>query len=853
MSDDRGQFFLNSLHLIAQTKGNPEQVYDFWQNNLDQLDEELLLCIPAVVTAIVEDKTPEAQTSIAAMVRVFGNLIQQFPLGNRRINLEAAITALQYSLKVFTRADFPVQWAGTQNNLGLAYSDRIEGDRKQNLEAAITALQYSLEVFTRTDFPVQWATIQNNLGLAYYVRIEGDRKQNLEAAITALQYSLEVRTRKDFPVQWALTQNNLGAAYSDRIEGDRKQNREDAITAYRFSLEVQQPHLLPLGCLQTAGNLGNLAFQMGDWSQAIEAYSQAFTAIEKVRSWELTEQRRQEILNQSIGVYENMLQSCINANRLDLALQTIERIRSKRLVDLMATPDLYLQGQIPEPVSQLLQKIADTQGQIDGFRSRVSLPELAGIGTRSRAASAPPSAEIQALEAQKQSLRDQLSRFDAVSAQLLDIQLPDVAKIQTDLVDQPDVALLSFYTTDHDTHILVVRQNTIHCFTCAGQGFEQLQRWLIYEWLKPYVDNRRLWRAQMPLRLAELAEKLELNRLIAEHLQDVRELILIPHLLLHLIPFAALPLTYNTPAHPKPYFGDRFLLRYAPGCQVLKFCTDRAPLSKPLKYGTVENATEDLPFAAIEGEAIAKIFQIADHFRLRGPQQATPNAYRQLLDKVNALASCHHASSRLDNPLESALILGNNRRITLGELLSPAWRFANLDDVFLSCCETGMAMPQSFTDELLTLGTGFLCAGARSVLSSLWAVSDLATACFSQLYHQERANKHNRITALQTAQQKLRKMTGAELRTLSQTDFIPGIEQQQAQLEQQRQNARQNARQNQKTDSTAAQEWAKAARRYGELIDKLATSKANLEDLWQQDYPFNHPIYWAPFVCQGLR
>jgi CHAT domain-containing protein len=755
--------------------------------------------------------------------------------GERKDNIELAIQAHHASLEVYTQQNFLMEWAATQINLSNAYHDRIEGEHKDNIELAIQTCQALLEVVTRQDSPVEWAMTQHNLGCALFDRIKGDRKENIELAIQAYRSSMKVYTRQDFPVEWASNQNNLGCAYCNRIEGDRKENIKLAIQAYKAALEVKQPELMPLDCRRTGYNLGNLAFQEEDWPIAIEGFEKAISAVEKSRSWVISDLRRHEILDESIDIYEKMLQSCINADRLDLALQTIERVRSKRLADLIATSNLYSKEKIPESIQLILKRIANIQQQIDNFNVAVpkSVPELIGARTIDHIAVKPLIDLIHSLEVQKQNLLDKLSRYDAVSAQLVKLSSPNITHIQTDLIDRPDVALLSFYTTTQDTYIFAVRSASIQCFTCRGKGFEQIQCWLYDEWV-PYAEDPVNWRQNMPQRLQQLSEKLELDRLVTEHLQDVRELILIPHLYLHLIPFAALPLKENQ------YLGDRFLLRYAPSCQVLKFCTDRDELPSQQQYGTVENATEDLPFAAIEGEAIAQIFQIDDAFRLRGSQQATIDAYKQLLNQVNSVVSSHHAQSRLDNPLESALILANGRRVTLADLLSPAWRFADLGDVFLSCCETGLTMPKSLTDELLTLGTGFLCAGARSVISSLWAVDDLSAAVLSKLYHQYRANGEDRIVALQKAQQALRHMSGDKLQEDSKNEFIPALRAQQEQLEQHRQAAR---RQQQQAE----------AERYAKLIDRIEQTIMHLEVMWKQPLPFDHPIHWAAFTCQGLR
>jgi len=62
--------------------------------------------------------------------------------------------------------------------------------------------------------PTTW---QDNLGLAYWNRIRGDRADNVEKAIVAYEAALAVRTREALPQQWAATQNNLAIAYADSI------------------------------------------------------------------------------------------------------------------------------------------------------------------------------------------------------------------------------------------------------------------------------------------------------------------------------------------------------------------------------------------------------------------------------------------------------------------------------------------------------------------------------------------------------------------------------------------------------------------------------------------------------------
>ena len=195
----------------------------------------------------------------------------------------------------------------------------------------------------------------------------------------------------------------------------------------------------------------------------------------------------------------------------------------------------------------------------------------------------------------------------------------------------------------------------------------------------------------------------------------------------------------------------------------MEYCYQRPTIESP-KYGIVENATDDLYFTPFECEQIAQI--VPEPQRLKGSQQATVAPYRNLTQNVNVIHSSHHAVSRLDNPLESRLFLGDGS-ITLGELMTPGWRLPQLSDVFMSCCETNLAYTE-ITDNLLSLGTGFLCAGARSVVSTLWAVDDFATSLFSIFYYQYRREGLSRPEALWRAQVRLRTISGAELKELYQ-------------------------------------------------------------------------------------
>ncbi len=236
---------------------------------------------------------------------------------------------------------FPKIGLMTQNNLAIAYSNRIKGERAKNIEKAIPFYQAALKVYTRDAFPQDWAMTQNNLANAYYSRIKGERGKNIEKAIAFYEAALQVYTRDAFPQDWAMTQNNLAIAYYSRIEGERGENIEKAIALYEAALKVRTPTALPIDCLETGRNLGNLGFAESLWETAIFGYEKAIEAVEQSREWITSDNRKREIIEENLDVYENMMQSCIIHQQYDKALQTIERSKSRYLVELFTNSEIY--------------------------------------------------------------------------------------------------------------------------------------------------------------------------------------------------------------------------------------------------------------------------------------------------------------------------------------------------------------------------------------------------------------------------------------------------------------------------------------------------------------------------------
>ncbi|MFN6296631.1 MAG: CHAT domain-containing tetratricopeptide repeat protein [Microcystis sp.] len=780
------------------------------------------------------------------------------PVANR----ERAINAYTEATTIFRQLGLERDLAETLNNLGIAYLNQAELGKEPvaNLERAIAAYTEATTIFRQPGLERDLATTLTNLGIAYLTqaRLGKEPVANLERAIAAYTEATTIFRQPGLERDLARTLNNLGNAYRTQAQLGKEPvaNLERAIANYREALSFLNPALLPADTLRTGRNLGDIGFQQGWWDIAIEGYTVAVEAVEQSRAWATSEALRQEIVRESIGVYENLIQAAVNQGDLSLALRTVERSRSKRLADLIAVGDLYADGRVPPEIQAWYQQVKDSrqiQSQLrqkpldqPGFTQK---PQPYPIGN-TRASFATE--QLYAAEAAERQAWDALYRFDAITAQLQQPQPQPRLDQLTALLPSPQTALLSFYTTATHTHIFVLRRPSrdggegVNCHTIPNppESANDLQNWLVVNWVNPYIainqaetaqsrqQRRDEWHQAMATRLQELATRLQFDTLIQQHLQGITELILIPHLFLHQIPFDLLPTAQGQ------LLGDRFRLQFVPSTKILGLCQERSQPT-PDTLGIVENTTEDLPYTPLECEWVAQTWNVPRQRRLQG-RTVTPDSYLQLLKQVQALLSSHHATSRPDDPLNSHLVLAEEQKVTLRDLLSPLWRFPELLEVFLSCCETGLSFATSrdeegnlrreLLDEPLSLGTGFLLGGARAVISSHWAVTDLATALFSREYHRARRAGEERLTALHQARQALRETCQKDWRDRLTADY---------------QQAYQTWRQMRQTKDPNADTAQANYQKIGELIKWL-------DEFAPDAVPFQDYRYWGAFYCLGL-
>jgi CHAT domain-containing protein len=602
------------------------------------------------------------------------------------------------------------------------------------------------------------------------------------------------------------------------------------------ALEICTPQSLPIDCVTSARSLGNLLFVQGNWLETINAYFQAIVAVEQIRAWAYTEQRKQEILEQANDIYVNLVQACLNAQQYDKALEYAERSKSRNLVDLIANRDTYPRGEIaPEILTglielrkQLLIANRETQQQNNRFDRQLMDSDNSQRGI-TISQSEYPIADRDRLVFLKQEL-DQLitTHIQPVdpSFQLTQKVEPISFEEMRSALPNDRTALVTWYVAQTKLLTFIVTLQATHpqLIESTPEAFQQFME-VLTDYQTAYSQYReRLnndWKDGLPKFLEQFSQTLGLAETIQQLPAGCDQLILIPHRFLHLIPLHALPIIL--PDNTQTCLLDRFPqgVRYAPSVQLLKLAQqwNRPPLQNLL---AVQDPTKDLLFTNLEVTALRTHFQPCDRvFRHQEAQKSALTA--ELLAQSNCVHFSCHGVFDFANPTQSALMLSESlvttpdgekirdleKCLTLGEIFTQDLRQCRL--VTLSACETGLIDVSKQIDEYIGLPSGFLFAGSPSIVSTLWAVDDLSTTCLMIRFYDNLQQTDSVSIALNQAQQWLRRADGQEIKEM--------------------------------IEPWLAQSGIPAARLYDIQI--------LLDSIEQKSKPFAAPYHWAAFCAIG--
>ena len=176
----------------------------------------------------------------------------------------------------------------------------------------------------------------------------------------------------------------------------------------------------------------------------------------------------------------------------------------------------------------------------------------------------------------------------------------------------------------------------------------------------------------------------------------------------------------------------------------------RRPAAKAAAPALVFGHGPDLPEVEREVRSVAQ--RLAPPVRMALGAQATRAAFLAEAPGARLVHLASHGVFRRDHPLFSSVLLADGR-VSFYDVFRME---LSCDLVVLSACETGRN-DEAPGEELLGLSGGFLQAGARAVLVSIWNVLDRSSALFMDRFYKELGAGQTAASALARAMRETRR------------------------------------------------------------------------------------------------
>jgi CHAT domain-containing protein len=583
--------------------------------------------------------------------------------------------------------------------------------------------------------------------------------------------------RRALTIQERLAPNSLGVADVLDDLGTIAKQRGDLQVArdcYRRVLEIRE-RLAPqsLEVASTLTDLGDLAFSAQRFSDAKSLFDRAVAIVESKRRVISSAEARSLLLARYQAPYSGLLRTYVALDDLPAAFATFERARARSLVELLAERNLDLRADAP---ADLLKR----QDQLDQNRSSASAALAKLNSPKDDARIEELQAALTRYDIQQRELEAQFRR---ASPRFANIQYPDPLDLTAARAAMDEgTLLLTYYIDERQTYLFAVTKTDLKVFTLPLEETSLTRKVNLF---RDAVSQKRLGN---PLGDAQrLGSQLydDLIRPAQEWVSRAKRILICPDRALHALPVAAL--ISRTDTKPRYFIEDKplhIIVSMTVYAETRKSESPDKHKPKPavLAFGDAIYAKEQtiavnkpqteppttdlrggwkltpLPGSRREVEEIARLYGDAATVKLG--REATKTAAQKESPNYTILHFAVHGWLDDRIGLNSGLALSQpkapGQNGEKGDIwLWQAWEImgqtrVKADLVVLSACLTGLGQ-EVRGEGIIGLTRAFQYAGAKSVIVSLWSVSDASTAALMSEFYRELRRGEVKDVALQKA------------------------------------------------------------------------------------------------------
>lgn len=453
---------------------------------------------------------------------------------------------------------------------------------------------------------------------------------------------------------------------------------------------------------------GNHAAERGRYGDALERYREAIRNVEDVRSQIQESSLRMLFFEDKHAIYHGAVLSALSLGDTEEAFAFTERGRARAFLDLLGTNTLLSRATsgLASDETRLKTRFSEAKALMQFTSTGIQQGE--GAGGLEEVSRASREARDVVVNEHETFLR-RVKKENLEQAALMAVDPVTLQEVQGLL--PVGTTLVEYLVTAKETVVWVIWRDGVKAIRLP------LARTALV------ADVRRLRNA---IAAREDLDSIRtqaraLNERIFEPVRaEVRgsRLLIVPHDVLHYLPFAAL----MSPAGR--WLIEEYTFTTLPSASVLKYLRGKGEGASDRVLAVGNAGGPNLPFAEREAR------MVGDHYRettVLVRQEATETRVKELSRTAGLLHFATHAEFNERDPLGSALVLTpggkDDGRLEAREVfrLDLSARL-----VVLSACDTALGT-LSRGDELLGLQRAFLYAGTPAVITTLWQVDDRAT------------------------------------------------------------------------------------------------------------------------------
>ena len=494
-------------------------------------------------------------------------------LGQTDDALEAQNNALMMSRQFNERADEST----IQKNIGLIHLAMA------NQDMAYQAFEQSLIIDQ---------SLNSVRGMAYSHRDFGILFNNMsepDSAIYHLDIALDMSKRINDRRNMAHCYYEIGRAYI------QLRNYSTAIDSLLLAENMSSHLLLDDILWRTKRGIAHAHRELGHQSQTSDYFEEAINIIEKMRAKIKVEQYQSGFIDDKVEVYGEYIEYLVENGQLEKSFEILERSRSRSFLDLLANKDINFGS---SEFNIKYNKIRNLENKIDRMESRLSfIRSQQGNKLHEMDFETALIDSIQFLKDRYTLMLEELDQTSKKMADVTHVRIVQAFEIREKIDDSS--LLVEYFKSGDRLFIWTIGRNKTHTYSVDADSGRIED--LIGHFRKS-IDQRTS--------VVSLARQLYSLLIvpIREDLIGVTNLVIVPHGILHYLPFAAL-MDENS-----NYLIDKYSISISPSASVLEFCLDKGSQFKGdnvadfliLAFGNPElNSPEyDLPFAEKEIESI---------------------------------------------------------------------------------------------------------------------------------------------------------------------------------------------------------------------------------------------------------